>query len=161
MDSKQEKSWTITEVVDLVKDLGPRENTSFAYRRFKENLKKLSPSGPTWEPPGEAGEKKLKGLANDGLQILVGLRESRQIQLPTDRQNETHRKLLEATKLFQEKMKLQEQQVALDRAYEEMRQRAYDPWNPQNPRMENGGIVTSLTRWANAVTEPDCSYNWS
>ena len=155
MDSKQERSWTITEVVDLVKDLGPRENTAYSYKRLKETLKSFS--GPTWEPPGKAGEKELKGVANDGLKILVGLRESRQIQLPTDRQNETHRKLLEATKLFQEKIKLQEQQVALDRAYEEMRQRAYDPWNPQNPRMENGGIVTSLTRWANAVTEPDCS----
>ena len=30
MDSKQEKSWTITEVVDLVKDLGPRENTTYS-----------------------------------------------------------------------------------------------------------------------------------
>ena len=104
MDSKQEKSWTITEVVDLVKDLGPRENTAYSYKRLKETLKSFS--GPTWEPPGKAGEKELKGVANDGLKILVGLRESRQIQLPTDRQNETHRKLLEATKLFHEKMKL-------------------------------------------------------
>ena len=35
MDSKQEKSWTITEVVDLVKDLGPRENTARSYKLFK------------------------------------------------------------------------------------------------------------------------------
>ena len=39
MDSKQEKSWTITEVVDLVKDLGPRENTARSYKLFKEKLK--------------------------------------------------------------------------------------------------------------------------
>ena len=120
--SKQEKSRTITEVVDLVKDLGPRENTAYSYKRLKETLKSFS--GPTWEPPGEAEEKELKGVANDGLKILVGLRESRQIQLPTDRQNKTHPKLLEATKEFQEKMKRQELQVALDRAYKEMRQRA-------------------------------------
>ena len=95
-----------------MKDLGPQENTARSYKLFKEKLKIVdrrssgtSPGG--WEPPGEVWEKELKGVANDGLKILVGLRESRQIQLPTDRQNETHRKLLEATKLFKEKMKLQ------------------------------------------------------
>ena len=61
-------------------------------------------------------------------------------------------------------MKLQELQIALDRAYKEMRQRAYDPWDYRNqhrPWGKDGGIVTSRKRWANAVTEPDCSYNWS
>ena len=57
--SKQEKSWTITEVVDLVKDLGPRENTANKYKRFKETLKRFS--GPTWEPPGETGGKGTEG----------------------------------------------------------------------------------------------------
>ena len=117
MDSKQEKSWTIQSTLDLVKDLGPWENTARSYKLFKENLKKLrergsrsselsgtSPGG--WEPPGEVWEKELKGVANDGLKLLVELRESRQIQLPTDRQKETHRKLLEAVREFQEKIKL-------------------------------------------------------
>ena len=56
-------------------------------------------------------------------------------------------------------MKRQELQVALDKAYEEMKQRAYKTWFRPNLQM-NGGIVTSLDRWANAVTEPDCSYNF-
>ena len=68
--SKQEKSWTITEVVDLVKDLGPRENTAYSYKRLKETLKGFS--GPTWEPPGKAQEKALKRVANDGLKYWSG-----------------------------------------------------------------------------------------
>ena len=99
--SKQEKSWTITKVVDLVKDLSSRENTAYSYKQLKETLEGFS--GPTWETPGKAEEKALKRVANDGLKILVGLRESRQIQLPSDRQKKTHHKLLEATKSFQEK----------------------------------------------------------
>ena len=87
MDSKREKSWTIQSTLDLVKDLGPRENTARSYKLFKEKLKKLrergsqssEPSGTSpggWEPPGEVWEKELKGLANDGLKSLIGLRES-------------------------------------------------------------------------------------
>ena len=135
MDSKREKSWTIQSTLDLVKDLGPRENTARSYKLFKENLKKLRErgsqlSGPSggWEPPVEVWEKQLKGVANDSLKLLVKLRDSRQLQLPSDRQNETHRKLLEAVRKFQGKMNLQEKQVALDQAYQEMRQRAYEPW---------------------------------
>ena len=43
---------------------------------------------------------------------------------------------------FQEEMKLQEQQVTLDRAYKEMRQRAYEPWNYMNniPRGRTAGL---------------------
>ena len=57
-------------------------------------------------------------------------------------------------------MELQEKQVALDLAYREMRQRAYDSFIGPGLGM-HGGVITSLTRWTNAVTEPDCSYNWS
>ena len=57
-------------------------------------------------------------------------------------------------------MKCQELQVALDQAYKEMGQRAYDPLGIRgSPWSRYGGIVTSLDRWADAVTEPDCSYN--
>ena len=41
-----------------------------------------------------------------------------------------------------------------------MRQRAYDPLGIMGiPWSKDGGIVTSLDRWTNAVTKPDCSYN--
>ena len=57
-------------------------------------------------------------------------------------------------------MKRQELQVALDQAYKEMRQRAYDPLGIRsNPWSLDGGIVTSLDRWADAVTEPNCSFS--
>ena len=55
-------------------------------------------------------------------------------------------------------MELQEKQVALDLAYREMRQRAYDSFIGPVLGM-HGGVITSLTRCTNAVKEPDCSYN--
>ena len=78
MDTKREKSWTIQSALDLVKDLGPREDTARSYRRFKENLAVLSakgsePSAPAWgwEPPGAVHKGSLKKVANDSLKILV------------------------------------------------------------------------------------------
>ena len=61
-------------------------------------------------------------------------------------------------------MNSQEKQVALDLAYSDMRQEAYDKWSKLGLLGElgvHGGIITSLTRWTNAVTEPDCSYYWN
>ena len=120
MGSKGVKSWSIQSTVDLVKELGPREDTSKCFKTFKTWLKILRergliPSG-VWEPPGCRMEIRMKGEANDSLRELVDLRVSRLLSLPSDRQNETHRKLLEAVGEFQRKINLQEKQVALDRA---------------------------------------------
>ena len=61
MDSKQEKSWTITEVVDLVKDLGPRENTAYSYKRLKE-----TPQEFFWTYVGATRESGGKGTEGSG-----------------------------------------------------------------------------------------------
>ena len=99
----------------------------------------------------------VKGEAKESLRILVDLRVSRALSLASDRPNETHQRLLEAVGEFQRKINLQEKQVALDRAYFEMKQRAYDTFG--DTLGKSGGIVTSLDRWAGAVTKKDCSYN--
>ena len=70
------------------------------------------------------------------------------IQLPSDRQEETHKKLLNLAQRLGHMMHLQEEQVQIDTAYEVMQNAAYGGFS---------GIIHNITRWEDAVSAPDCS----
>ena len=146
------ESWGFRSLAELLRDLGPREGERKVYKKFKELYEravKYSAGEPPdeWRPPGNGYiNQSMKELAAESLATTLELRQNRPLQLPSNRQEETHKKLLNLAIKMGKMMKLQEEQVRIDDANEAMQKRA-------------GDIVKDLTTWADAVSAPDCSRN--
>ena len=109
------ESWGFKSVNSLLRELGPREGERKVYKKFKELLQqatRYSAGEPPdeWRPPGNSHfeAQGLKNLAADSLATTLELRKNRPIQLPGDRQEETHKKLLKMAQRMGHKMHLQE-----------------------------------------------------
>ena len=158
MASKTE-SWGFKSLLDLLKDLGPREGERKVYKRFKEWHERATRMSAgygaqdagkpleEWRPPGRGHrEDRLKALAAESLAATLELRQNRPIQLPSNRQEECHGKLLNLAQRMGCMMNLQEEQVRIDTAYDAMQEAACK-------------IIYNITRWEHAVSAPDCSRN--
>ena len=147
------ESWGFQSLADLLRDLGPREGEHKVYKKFKElyeHAVRYSAGEPPdeWRPPGNSyyNNQGLKELAAESLATTLELRKNCPLQLPSDRQEETHKKLITAALKMENYMNLQKEQVRIDDANEAMQKSA-------------GNIVKDLTTWADAVSAPDCSRN--
>ena len=112
MTSKTE-SWGFKSILDLLRDLGPREETRKVYKQFKAlvlDAKNMSVGVQPEEsrPPGCSRQTLLKTLATEGLAAALKLRQSRVLYLPSTRQEECHRKLLDLAQRMGHMMHLQE-----------------------------------------------------
>ena len=151
------ESWGFRSLAELLRDLGPREGERKVYKKFKELYERAvrySAGEPPdkWRPPGNSNRQQwLMELAAESLEKTLELRQNRPIQLPSDRQEETHKKLLNLAQRMGHMMHLQEEQVQMDTAYEVMQNAAYGGL---------GGIIHGITRWKDAVSAPDCSYGY-
>ena len=146
------ESWGFKSVNSLLRELGPREGERKVYEKFKKLLQQAtqySAGEPPdeWRPPGNGYyQEGLKNLAAESLATTLELRKNRPLQLPFDRQEETHKKLITAALKMGNYMNLQGEQCRIDKANGAMQERA-------------GNIVKDLTTWADAVSAPDCSRN--
>ena len=113
-----------------------------------------------WRPPGNSyRQDRIKGLAAESQAATLELRQNHPIQLPSDRQEETHRKLLNLAQRMGHMMHLQEEQVRIDTAYAVMQEAAYGGSSASacGSSARWGGIIYNITRWEHAVSAPDCS----
>ena len=90
------ESWGFKSLQELLRDLGPREDTRKVYRQFKELVEKAKNTSVgehpnVWRPPG-LRRSGIRELAADGLAATVKLRESRVLYLPSTKQEECHRR---------------------------------------------------------------------
>ena len=109
------ESWGFRSLVELLRDLGPREGERKVYvslRKLYEHAVRYSAGEPPdeWRPPGNShfDAQGLKNLAADSLATTLELRKNHPIQLPGDRQEETHKKLLKMAQRMGHMMHLQE-----------------------------------------------------
>ena len=92
------ESWGFRSLAELLRDLGPREGERKVYKKFKELYERAvrySAGEPPnkWRPPGNSNRQQwLMELAAESLEKTLELRQNRPIQLPSDRQEETHKK---------------------------------------------------------------------
>ena len=91
------ESWGFRSLAELLRDLGPREGERKVYKKFKELYERAvrySAGEPPdkWRPPGNTYYRNqgLKELATESLATTRELRKNRPLQLPSDRQEETH-----------------------------------------------------------------------
>ena len=161
MASNKPELWGFKGLIDLLRDLGPREGERKVYKKFKEWYERATRMSKgaqdagdpleEWRPPGNGyRQDQLKGLAAESLAATLELRQNRPIQLPSDRQEETHRKLLNLAQRMGHMMHLQEEQVRIDTAYEVMQKAAYGG---------GSGIIYNILQWEHAVSAPDCSWD--
>ena len=125
------ESWGFRSLAELLRDLGPREGERKVYKKFKElyeHAVRYSAGEPPdeWRPPGNScfSDQGLKNLAAESLATTLELRKKRPIQLPSNRQEETHKKLLNLAQRMGHMMHLQEEQVQINTAYEVMQNAA-------------------------------------
>ena len=126
------ESWGFRSLVELLRDLGPRERERQVYvslRNLYERAVRYSAGEPPdeWRSPGNShfDAKGLKNMAADSLATTLELRKNCLIQLPGDRQEETHNNFLKMAQWMGHMMHLQEEQVQIDTAYEVMQNAAY------------------------------------
>ena len=124
------ESWGFKSVNSLLRELGPREGERKVYREFKELLQQAtqySAGEPPdeWRPPGNGYyQEPLKELAAESLATTLELRKNCPLQLPSDGQEETHKKLITAALKMGSYMNLQKEQVRIDDANEAMQKSA-------------------------------------
>ena len=105
-----------------------------------------------WRPPGQVSARKghfnpdgeLKSLAASSLEVTLALRQNKPINSPTNREKECHGKLLNLFIKMGNLMKLQEEQVRIVAAHDEL-------------KLQSDLVTRKLNVWDNAVSAPDCS----
>ena len=135
MASNKPESWGFQSLAGLLRDLGPTEGQRKVYKRFKElyqSATRMSAGEPPdeWRPPGKShhqgrelrcdSDAELAELAADSLQTTLKLRQNKPIHKPSTREKECHGKLLNLAMKMGNLMKLQEEQIQIDTANEEM-----------------------------------------
>ena len=161
MAPNKPESWGFQGLEGLLRDLGPTEGQRKVYKRFKElyqSATEMSAGEPPdeWRPPGQdprsrkghyiTPDGELKSLAASSLEVTLKLRQNKPIHKPSDREKECHGKLLNLATKMGNLMKLQEEQVRIDTANEELQKEAHY-------------VTKRLDVWENAVSAPDCSRN--
>ena len=159
MASNIPESWGFRGMEGLLRDLGPTEGQRQVYKKFKEAMKEIRQIGAReppdrWRPPGadlapEAVQRgtlddKLRGLAASSLEAALALRQNKPINSPSNREKECHGKLLNLATEMGGLMKLQEQQVRIDEAYERL-------------KYHYSSVTRKFEIWGTAVSTPDCT----
>ena len=161
MAPNKPESWGFQGLEGLLRDLGPTEGQRKVYKRFKELMGEMREIGAgeppdEWRPPGQdprarkghfiTPDGKLKNLAASSLEVTLALRQNKPINSPTNREKECHGKLLNLSIKMGNLMKLQEEQVRIDAAHDEL-------------KLHSDLVTRKVNVWDKAVSAPDCSRN--